>query len=199
MGEWFIDLDALFVHNALEHDASFVSSDLFFGAANSRSPDPDLIKNFLSLEGGESLFTGDALTGSLSRAEIMEYQTSRVVNSRQTNPLHDFGKINAENGVFGRLGSMAGQATLMLVFNVDDPHYQTVGRNTLLSFLGAEQFPDGYSYDPKSYPEGDKLDFNDADAAATQARDEFRANLVTQATKSLSEGACASEGICQGE
>lgn len=122
-----MDIDSLFEHNKLEHDASLVRADEYFGFNESKLVDLTLLDGLLQKNPNSTVLT---------KADIMEYQTERILDSRVNNPEHFF--------VEGQTTSFSAQATLFLLFG-QHPMLESVDKASLKEFLEFERFPEGYA------------------------------------------------------
>lgn len=123
-----LDIDQLFAHNKQEHDASFVRADEYFGKEESKLVDPMLLSSFLNDTSPDS--------ETLSKEDIMSFQTARIQDSFDNNP-----EVMI---VAKQTTSFSAQATLWLVFG-QEPNLTSVNKEKLREFLTFERFPEGYA------------------------------------------------------
>ncbi len=121
-----MDIDELFAHNTMEHDASFFRADHFFGEEDSKLVDLGLLDALLSVNPDSDVLTFE---------DLATFQYQRVIDSRTNNP-----EVNVNEG---QGTSFSAQATLFLVLG-QDPDLAFVQKDRLDELLRFERLPEGY-------------------------------------------------------
>ena len=121
-----LDLEALFDDRCEEHEASMVRADSHFGFDKSKLVDDVLLNNLMRRNPRSSFLT---------RADVMEFQSDRIMESRIENPTTEFRPFDIEN--------MGAQGIFLFLLS-DDPTLETVDKARLYFFLLLEKLPDDF-------------------------------------------------------
>lgn len=121
-----MDIDELFAHNKMEHDASFFRSDHFFGEEDSKLVDLGLLDALLSVNPDSDVLTFD---------DLAMFQYNRIIDSRTNNP-----EVSISEG---QGTSFSAQATLFLVLG-QDPDLAFVQKDRLDELIRHERLPAGF-------------------------------------------------------
>jgi hypothetical protein len=121
-----MDIDQLFAHNKMEHDASFFRADHFFGEEESMLVDTGLLDSLLSVNPDSDVLTFD---------DLATFQYNRIIDSRMNNR-----EVNVNEG---QGTSFSAQATLFLVLG-QDPDLAFVQKDRLDELIRFERLPEGF-------------------------------------------------------
>lgn len=168
-GTVLIDLDSLFEHNKLEHDASFVRTDEYFGFKRSQDVNSRLLGDLIRRNPNSDVLT---------KADIMAHQTERILRSRANNPEHFFSEAQAT--------AFSAQATFLLGMG-QDPLLETVDKSRLKEFLEFERFPAGFVPRTESDPDFVPLNVVMEGTLEYDTRLEFAMNFLDVTTQDLPE------------
>lgn len=174
-GTVLIDLDSLYEHNKLEHDASFVRPDEYFGFSESRSIDQQLVDDLIARNPNSTVLT---------KADIMAHQTERILHSRINNPDYFFSE--------GQATAFSAQATFLLGMG-QDPLLETVEKARLQEFLTFERFPEGYVPQTGLDPDFVPLNVVMEGTLGYDTRLEFAMNFLDLISRNLTVGEAVDE------
>ena len=121
-----LDLERLFDDRCEEHEASMVRADSHFGFDKSKLVDDTLLNNLMRRNPKSSFLT---------RTDVMEFQSDRIMASRIENPTTEFRPFDIEN---------MGAQSIFLFLLSDDPTLETVDKARLYFFLLLEKLPDDF-------------------------------------------------------
>jgi len=121
-----IDLDRLFDDKCEEHEASMVRGDSFFGFNQSKQVDDSLLNNLIRMNPSDDF---------LSIEDIMQYQTSRIMESRLRNPETEFRDFDVD--------TMGAQGLFLFLLG-SDPTLTTIRKDRLYFFLLMERLPSDF-------------------------------------------------------
>lgn len=126
-GDQVFTLADLAPHNFLEHDASLVHNDAFFGS------DPAFINQTLV---GSLIARAVGTPPVLTRTGMARYRRDRELESRQTNPQFSLSTLHSVIG--------SGEAGIVLMI-LGDPDTMTITVERARSFLQLEKFPEAFA------------------------------------------------------
>ncbi|KAG3103556.1 hypothetical protein PI124_g14133 [Phytophthora idaei] len=118
-------LDFLSTHNMIEHDASLIHNDVYFGG------DPVQVNLTLA----EQLLERGASSGKLGVAELGATRKARLADSLAINPNLTFGSTQQ---------TLAFLESSILILGFGSKNNETVSVDTARSFLVDEKIPDGW-------------------------------------------------------
>ena len=121
-----LDLERLFDDRCEEHEASMVRADSFHGFQKSKRVDDVLLNN---------LMRRNPKSKVLTRADVMDFQSDRIMDSRLINPETFFRPFDIEN--------MGAQGIFLFLIGTD-PTLETVEKDRLYFFLLLEKLPDEF-------------------------------------------------------
>jgi hypothetical protein len=122
-----LDLESLFDPNCEEHEASMFRTDRYFGFEESKFVDSSLVEALMA--------RNPTSNGILTREDIMEYQSERIMDSRMKNPETEFRDFD--------IGNMGAQMNFLFLVG-GDPTLHAVEKDRLEFFVMNERFPDGF-------------------------------------------------------
>mmetsp|Transcript_7797 Transcript_7797/g.14460 ORF Transcript_7797/g.14460 Transcript_7797/m.14460 type:complete len:408 (-) Transcript_7797:155-1378(-) len=121
-----LDLERLFDDRCEEHEASMVRADSFHGFESSKLVDDSLLNR---------LMRKNPTSKVLTREDVMDFQSERIMESRISNPETVFRPFDIEN--------MGAQGIFLFLLS-SDPTLETVEKEILYFFLLMEKLPDGF-------------------------------------------------------